>query len=291
MGRIGHHRPQYPDLFGQFKKSYHLEMVMDRGRTDAVFAALRRTLQADTVFCELGCGTALFSIFAASRCKHVYAVELDPAMIAVAQANISGSRFADRITLIEGDALSVELPEKLDAVFCEMMSIWTIEEPQVIVANRARRDLLKPGGLFMPTRIVNLVELGHCDFHLRDIQMKAAMPLFTGIPRPAVMTERRVCKVLDFQDRVDPDLSASVELEAVATGPVNCAVLSSIVQMGPEVVFSGTDSLMPPTVAPLRDEFRADAGDRIRFRAVARARSDIGEATFLGEVQTRAPAN
>src|SRR5437763_1464698 len=67
MGRIDHHRPQYPDLFGQFKKSYHLEMVMDRVRTEAVFEALLRSLSPQAIFCELGCGTALFSTYAAAR--------------------------------------------------------------------------------------------------------------------------------------------------------------------------------------------------------------------------------
>src|SRR5947209_3164586 len=97
MGRISHHRPQFPDLFGQFKKSYHLEMVMDHARIDAAFEALRRSLDTGAVFCELGCGTAIFSTYAAARCKKVYAVELDPAMAEVARQNVLASRYADRI--------------------------------------------------------------------------------------------------------------------------------------------------------------------------------------------------
>ena len=79
-------------------------------------------------------------------------------------------------------------------------------------------------------------------------------------------------------------LSVDVELHAVGSGVVNCATLSSIVQLGPEVVFSGSDSLMPSTVVPLDEELSVEFGDRIRFRASVRARSDIGEATFLAEI-------
>ena len=189
MSRIAHHRPQYPDHFGQFKMSYHLEMISDRERTAAIFHALDSCLDPEMVFCELGCGTAIFSIFAAGRCKKVYAVELDPAVAAVARANIERSRFADRIELLVTDALTVELPEPVDATFCEMMSIWTVEEPQVLVANRARHDLLKPRGLFLPSRIINLAELGHYNFGSGEVVMKATTPLFTGIVKPAVMTE------------------------------------------------------------------------------------------------------
>jgi predicted RNA methylase len=289
MSRIDHHRPQFPDASGFFKKSYHLEMVTDPIRTDAVFRALRRALRPSDVFCELGCGTGIFSIYAAERCGKVYAVEMDPKMVEIAAENIRKSRFADRIELIHGDALEFERQhsealERFDVVFCEMMSIWGIEEPQVPVANRARRDLLKPGGLLLPLRIVNLVELGHHPFRVGDIDMKAAIPLFTGVARPAVMTERRVCRVLDFSDIVSADLGADTELNAIVSGPVNCAILSSVVQLGPEVAFSGSDSLMPQTVVPLSEEISVKAGDSIRFRAAVRARSDMGEATFLAEV-------
>lgn len=282
--RVDHQRPQYPDLTGHFKRAYHLEMVADRARTEAIFDALRRTLFPDAVFCELGCGTGLFSVFAAAHCKQVYAVELDDTMVGIARENIARSRHAHRIQLVHSDARQAELPEPADIAFCEMMSIWTIEEPQVPVANDARARLLKPGGVFLPLRIVNLVELGHQNFRVRDIVMKAAMPLFTGITRPAVMTERRVCKELDFSKPVDMDLSVDLELTALAAGLLNCAILSSIVQMGPDVVFAGSDSLMPPTVVPLAEEVTVKAGDRLRFRASARARSDMGDAVFLCDV-------
>ncbi|MFC1597002.1 methyltransferase domain-containing protein [Planctomycetota bacterium] len=283
--RIEHHRPQFEDLFGQFNKSYHLELMTDRARTAVIFDTLRRVLSPDMVFCELGCGTGVFSVYAAGRCKKTYAVELDLKICEVAEKNIEASRFADRIELVRGNALDVELPEKADVIFCEMMSIWTIEEPEIPVANRARNDLLKPGGLFLPLRITNLAELGWYDFRSGDIVLKAATPLFTGIPKPALMTERRVCKVLDFSDPVDPDLSVDVEFEAIGAGEVNCALLTSFVQMGPRVVFSGSDSLMPPTIVPLHEEITVDIGERIRFLASVRARSDLGEAAFVAHVQ------
>ena len=286
--RIDHHRPQYADLLGQFKKSYHLEMVSDKARTEAIETALQQALlDPEAVFCELGCGTGLFTIQAARSCRRAYAVEIDPVMVDVAQANFAACRYRDRIDLIAGDALAVKLPHeaKVDLVLCEMMSIWCIDEPQVPVANRARSHFLKPGGMLLPQRIVNLVELGSYNFRPHDVLMEAAIPLFTGIPAPVVMTERRLCKVLDFARPVDPDLSVALDLQAVVSGTINCAVLTSIVQMGPRVAFSGSDSLMPPTVVPLREPVVVTAGNPIHFRASVRAWSDIGEATFVAEVR------
>ncbi len=286
MSRIDHHQPRSPDL-GQFKKSYHLEMVADRSRTSSIFRALQRVLAPDTVFCELGCGSGIFSLFAARLARKVYAVEIDPDTARIAAANFATSPFADRIVLIEGDAREVELPEKADLIFCEMMSIWAIEEAQVPVFNSTFARLLKPGGLFLPQVIVNVVEVGFYNFRFEDVEVRAATPLFAGISLPAVLTESRVASRLEFSAPVSPDLSCEVELPALAEGWANCARLTSIVQMGPEVVFSGSDSLMPPTVVPLEEDVLVRPGDRLFFRASAKAQSDLGRAAFRVRVLGR----
>ena len=283
MSRIDHHRPRYAELYGQFKKSYHLEMISDEARTNSILHALRRAISPSTVFCELGCGTGIFSIYAAERVRKVYAVEIDPVISQTATETFAESPFSDRIVLIEGDARQIELPEPADVIFCEMISIWAVEEPQVLIFNDAFERHLKPGGIFLPQRIVNLVDLGHFDFEIKDVNMKAVIPLFTGIRPPAILTETRVAKVLDFSARIDLDLGFTLELEALVTGDVNCARLTSIAQMGPDVVFSGSDSLMPPTVVPLFEPVSVRIGDRLRLLASLRARSDLGESIFKVE--------
>jgi protein arginine N-methyltransferase 1 len=282
MGRIEHHRPGYSDTLGlgQFKKSYHLEMIADQLRTSAIIRALAEVLRPEKIFCELGCGTGIFSIFAARRARKVFAVEIDPHMVQVARSNIAESGVADRIELIAGDASAVELPESADVIFCEMMSIWAIEEPQIPVFNNTHPRMLKLGGLFLPQRIINLVELGFYQFEFHGVEVRATVPLFAGITPPAIMTESRVARELDFSRTVSTDLGCEVELEAVAGGCVNCARLTSVVQMGPGVVFSGSDSLMPPTIVPLEEDVVVRPGDTLLLKVSAHARSDLGEAIF-----------
>jgi len=280
MGRIDHHRPLYPEPQGQFKRSYHLEMVTDRQRTAAVTRALEEVLRPDHVFCELGCGTAIFSLFAAGFCKKVYAIENDPKMVEIAKRNIMASGLDHKVELIFADAAEVTLPERADVVFCEMMSIWCIEEPQIPIFNLARDGVLKPDGLFLPMRIVNLAELGYFKFSHHGISMEAAMPLFTGIPRTGIMTERKVCKVLDFTQQVDADLSCEATFQSFGEGVINCAKLTSLVQMGPRTIFSGSDSLMPLTVVPLDQPLEVKFGEKLMFQAEAHGRMDLNECRF-----------
>lgn len=275
MSRVAHHTPAYADLRGQFRRSYHLEMISDRDRVRAIRDALDQVLGAEDVFCEVGCGTGIFAIEAAKRCSRVYAIEVDDAMAELAGENVARAGVADRVHLITGDATEVELPERVDVVLCEMMSIWAVEEPIVPVANRVRADLLKPEGLFLPSRIVNLVELAWFPYWHGGVSIPAVAPLFPGIPRPQVVTESRTCGVLDFSGPVDPDLSVDVELEAVVDGRVNAAVLRSVVQMGGTAVFSGSDSLMPPTVVPLDREVVVRSGMRLRLTAELQARGAL----------------
>ncbi len=284
MTRTGHHLPAYPDLAGELKKSYHLEMIADRSRVDAVSAALRRTLKPEHIFCEAGCGTGIFAIEAAGICKRVYAVELDSTMAEIAQANIRLAGLEDRIQLIVGNALSVRLPEKVDLALCETVSVWAVEEPLVPIANRIRAEVLKPGGRMLPLRVVNCAELANYRFTYNGVTMKAVIPLFTGVRQPNAMTEKKVCRTLDFSGRVETGLGAEVEFETVADGVINCAVLTSIVQVGPDVVFSGSDTFVPPTVVPLKEDVRVKTGDRLRFRAALRARSALESGLFEVEV-------
>lgn len=73
-------------------------------------------------FLELGTAIARTSILVASLDKEmkVVTIERNPDMIAQAKTNIQESGYADQITLIEGDALYVELPEgKFDCIFID----------------------------------------------------------------------------------------------------------------------------------------------------------------------------
>lgn len=277
MSRVAHHSPAYADLRGQLQRSYHLEMVSDRERMGAVRAALDAVLGPGDVFCEVGCGSGVFTIEAARRCTRVYAIELDEDMAEIAQENVDRAGVADRVHVVTGDAMEVELPERVDVALCEMMSIWGVEEPVVPVANRVREDLLKSGGFLLPSLIVNLVELAHYPYRYGEVSIPAVVPLFPGLPRPHVITESRRCRILDFAGPVEQDLSIDVELEAMVGGRVNAAVLRSVVQMAPAVAFSGSDSLMPPTVVPLRQELLVSAGTRLRLTAELRARGALAD--------------
>ncbi len=279
--RLKHHTPQYIEKTeGGFNRAYHLEMIKDEERVSRICAALDENLKPDDTFCELGAGTGLFSIYAAKRCQKVYAVEKDPQMIQIAWGNIKRAGLQHKIELIEGDALEFELSPRADCLLLEMMSVWCINEPQIPVMNHALQQVLKKGGKSIPARIVNLIELGHYTFGYREVECRASFAQFTGIRAPRIMSASQVFNEYRFDKETELFFEKEVEVEMLLSGPVNCARLSSLVQLSPSCTFFSTDSLMPLSVVPLDKEIRVEAGEKIRLNIAFQLRSSLDKAKF-----------
>lgn len=255
-------------------------MVQDQERVSRSMLALEECLIPGGVHAEMGVGSGIFLIKAAKTCRKVYGVEIDPEILSIAQANIQKSGFDNKIDLILGDATKVQLPEKADTIFSETMSIWLIDEPMVPIMNHARENLLKPDGQLIPSKIINLVELGHLDFNFHGIEVRTSIPQFTGIIPPRIMTTSHVFSEVDFTSQTDVAVDHSISINSLCSGIINCARLTSIVQFSPGVVFYSTDSLMPRTIVPLQKDLRVEAGQTLSFRAAFRYRSDLNSAIF-----------
>lgn len=281
MGRAEHQTPKYGD--GAFGLPYHMEMLSDPERVRACKNAILQTVKPESVFCELGCGTGVFSIYAATLCSRVYAIELDQTILKVARRNAENHGVAGRIDFLPGNALEVELPERADVIFCEMMSTWLVNEPQVPVINRAMRDLLAEGGIIIPRRVINLVELGNVDYKFEGVELKASLPQFSGIRPPRIMTTSVVASELDLMVDNPLDVSISCHMRALVSGVVNCARLTSLVEFAPGVNFFCTDTLMPATVVPLVTELEVTSREEIRFCAKYKHRTNLDDSRFWCE--------
>lgn len=253
MARTEHHTPDYNETAkGNFRLAYHLEMVSDQERVGQFKKAIDKVVSEDTIFCEVGCGTGIFSIHAARRAKKVYAVELDPEVYAFAKKNIEASGLTN-IELINANAMDVELPEKADVVFCEMLSIWMIDEPQVLVMNSVVKNILKPGGVTIPEKIVNLAELCNVDYMYDGIEIKASIAQFTGIKPPRIMSQSKVFDTIRLNETNEESVNHSISFTTLTSGDVNAVRLSSIVKLCDGLNFFSTDTLMPLTIVPLKE--------------------------------------
>ncbi|MEL7021233.1 MAG: methyltransferase domain-containing protein [Bacteroidota bacterium] len=280
MSRLQHHTPKYDNAVGGFGLAYHLEMVMDSTRVSICQQAIAATIRPESIFLELGCGTGIFSIQAAKICQRVYAIESDPDILAIARDNARRAGVAHKITFVEGDAMTAQLPERCDVAFCEMMSIWAINEPQVPVIERAKRDLLTQDATILPHQIINLVELGRMDYNYAGVEIKASITQFAGIQPPRIMSSSHLCHTIDFTTSNALQRTDQVPITMLTSGIVNCARLSSIVRFTDTIHFYSTDSLMPITIVPLQQPVTVEAGQVVRFEAAYTYRTNLDDSSF-----------
>jgi hypothetical protein len=137
----------------------HQAMLGDGVRLQAYDEALRRAVTPGDVVIDVGAGTLILSLLALRHgAGHVFAIEGDPALAALAQAIAARNHLQGRLTLIQGDARSVELPVKADVIVSEMMgNLGPEEEMAEIVAAVAERNL-KRSGRVVPERLVTRLQ-------------------------------------------------------------------------------------------------------------------------------------
>ena len=131
--------------------AYHA-MTSDERRNDSYRAAIARHVPGKVVV-DIGTGPeallARFCIEAGAR--HVYAIELLQETYLKAQARLKQLGLQDRITLIQGDATTVSLPELADVSVSEIVGAIGNAEGAANIIN-GTRHLLRPDAQVIPER-------------------------------------------------------------------------------------------------------------------------------------------
>jgi protein arginine N-methyltransferase 1 len=135
-------------------ESRHYWMLSDRVRSERLRKAVFKTVRPGDLVLDVGTGTGLLSMFAVQAgAARVYAVEQCPATAALAREVIARNGMADRITVIEGSAVEVALPEPVDVLLIELIGNLGSEEDIEAVAASVAARWLKPGGRCVPERV------------------------------------------------------------------------------------------------------------------------------------------
>jgi len=130
----------------------HRTMIEDQVRTDAYRKAIMSnpSFIKDKVVCDVGCGSGILSMFCAQAgAKKVYAIDAS-AIAKQAEIVIKSNGFQDIITVFQGKAEEVELPEKVDVVISEWMGYMMLYETMLPSVLHIRDKWLKPGGKMFP---------------------------------------------------------------------------------------------------------------------------------------------
>ncbi|OGJ21889.1 hypothetical protein A3K73_06740 [Candidatus Pacearchaeota archaeon RBG_13_36_9] len=221
-------------------------------RTKTFIDAVRKTVKKDQLVLEAGSGTGILSIAAAEAgAKKVYAIEQNKLLIPQLKRNIKKLGFVDKIKVIEGSALKVEIPEKVDVIICEMICAGLIDESQVPVLNYLLKFLKKDGSV-IPTNAKIMAELAHDNYlyfgyelpylHFEDARRRAE-----------AMTESKLFARVDF-NKINPcSLTNRVTLKAINDGSINVIRISTETELVKGLTLGECEAYCPVLVVPIQE--------------------------------------
>lgn len=243
-----------PDHFG-FPPLYYQVMETDQTRVGAFQKAISQLDLEDKTICEAGVGRLALSQYYLPKVRKAYLIENNPNLFPFIRQWIRDQGLEDKVELIFTDARTVQLPEQVDLVLGEMMSIFCADELQVAVF-RHLRTFLRPEGQLLPGKVINIAQLAHTQFKYGTPHY----PLNFTRHLPEVLSAQAVVNIIDFRSVEEDQVSFKIPITPLMSGKVNAVLLRSFVEILPGVNFTGTDSLMPPTVLQLAQPVVVKAG-------------------------------
>lgn len=263
-----------PLHFG-FPPVYYDIMETDRVRIGAFHRAFEQYDFRGKTICEAGVGRLALSRLFLPKVKKAYLIENNPHLFAYIEKEIARNGWASKVELIFGDARNVELPEQIDFGVAEMMSIFCANELQVQVFRHLRK-FLKPGGRLLPEKIINTVQLVRAEFE----NGHQHYPIFLTRHLPECLSLEKRVNTLDLYSVGKNEVNKQLTIRPLLLGVANAVLLRSRVQIAEGCNFTGTDSLMPPTVCKLSRELRLNAGEPCRLQLRFAYGTSLDEAVF-----------
>lgn len=264
-----------PDHFGFSSLAYTM-METDTARVEAFVKGFKKfDFFKDKIVCEGGIGRLALTEYYLPHVKKAYLIENNPNILPLIKEKIAKNGWSHKVELLEENALTVQLPEPVDHIVGELMSIYCANEMQVQIFKHLRQ-FLKPGGKLFPERVVNLIQLGYTEF---DTQYRH-FPILGTRYWPTLLSSQEVVNITDLYTEEKLTVECIIPLKIRLSGQLNCVFLQSWVQVTEGANFAGSDSLMPPTVVQLEKPAYVQAGSTVNLEVYYEYGTSLDHAWF-----------
>ena len=230
-------RQEKDDLFAAHMPGvlhYHNTMLADGVRNKLLERAIKRSVNAETNFLDIGAGTGVWAILAAKLgAKRVVAVEIEECLIPFIHKHAQENGVAHLVEIVHGKSDDVRIKGKFDVIVSELFGGDAFGVETVTSFVDVRERFLAAGGVLIPQQIAMFA----VPVHLKEKAAPAAVPLTTtflrsirqNYPQNLSVSEKQKVEYLadpvqiaavDFRTLVEPpslvDLTASWKLKDVS---------------------------------------------------------------------------
>lgn len=249
--------------------------LVDRRRTLAFRSAIESVVRQGDVVVEVGAGTGILSLFAAAAgAARVYAVEIDPVLARTLRETVRANDLDGVVEVVEGDALTVELPTDVDVVIAELIETGLLDEMQVVVMNSLhKRGVIGPGTRLVPQSYDTCLQLATTDssyFGFTIHAPKHEWPYYAEDPeawehlRFTPVSEVVSLSTVDFGAPADPVVDTTVRLVVPDGATANALVLSGSAELTAGMRLGACNSFSGDKVFPIA-ECRGEVELRVRY--------------------------
>lgn len=252
------------DIWGSSDFAYIC--LKDAVRTTSFQTAIDRTVRRGDVVLEVGAGTGILSLFAATAgARKVFAVEIDDYLCECLAETVRANGLTGIVEILPGDAREIDLPSAVDVVISELIDTGLVEEPQIPVLNSLfERGVATTATRFIPEAYHTEVQLLWMDEHLYGHVIRAPRhewPVFARddtwaqfnvlerSPRTSVWAGRFAV------GRHEPEVSRTLSLPVRPAGPVNALKLCGQVVLAEGLQVGATNAMNGDKLLPLGREY------------------------------------
>ena len=244
---------------------YEISLCLhDTARTRMWKEAIETAVSPGDVVVDAGSGTGILGVFAAlAGARKVYCIELHPRFVTLIQHLAARNHVDHIIEVIHGDATTVQIPEPVDVLICELLCTGQFFEPEVQVVNHLRQ-FLRPDAHVIPRQVRSYARLLDAQEMLYGVRIDCdSRSVVLDSDEP--VTNRVRYDTIDLTRPAPLRVDTAVELVARTTRLADAVLIEGEAELVEGLVTHPTRFLYNPEVIFLRTPLELTEGRRYRL--------------------------
>ncbi len=134
--------------------SYHGQMLGDGVRNKLLYEVIKKNVNAETNFLDIGAGTGVWAILAAKLgAKRSVAVEIEESLIPIIFRHAQENGVAHKVEIIHANADDVKIRGKFDVIVSEVFGGSALGAETINSFVQLRSRFLAPNGVLIPQKL------------------------------------------------------------------------------------------------------------------------------------------
>ena len=233
--------------------------LIDNKRTSAFRDAIMQTVKKGDIVVDSGSGTGILGIFALEAgASHVTFIEYDSILSHSIEQSLSKSNFdKSQYTVLNQDVLTVDLPNKIDVVICEMIATGLIDEMQ-IPALKHLRNFSHDSTKYIPAKIDCFADLVYDNNEFYGHKLDIFRYEYCGYSKdqtwqPESFTKSEKYLSVDFSESDKQDeVNATIQFEVIKNGSINGLRMRNNSLLSPNINLNNSFAYCMPIILPIQ---------------------------------------